>query len=249
MTEYKRTQQASGLSTWKIGEYELKYDTIIFDDGSISWIKEDKYGNREIFEPKITTENGYKRVRLPLKNGGAKRMYVHQIMATIFYSVTTRENGLAVHHINGDKSDNRVDNLQIMTAKENVLHYFHKEAQQQSEQNFDIKKIKLGVHLLKVNGKVEPDYSITRDGVVSKWNDDTQDWEPLKQYVANINTPSNITVTINNINYSLPRLVAENFMNIDYSRKFRVFQIDKGNGFENNFSVENLTVVYQKDVA
>lgn len=72
----------------------------------------------EILRSHITT-NGYPRVKLCV-NG--KRFYVavHRLVAMTF--ITNTENKLTVNHINWIKTDNRVENLEWMTIKENTIH-------------------------------------------------------------------------------------------------------------------------------
>lgn len=58
--------------------------------------------------------NGYLKLTL-CKNGGVITKNVHQLVAQSFLGLST----LAIDHINGNKKDNRVDNLQYVTDREN----------------------------------------------------------------------------------------------------------------------------------
>jgi hypothetical protein len=62
---------------------------------------------------------GYKHVELR-DESGAKHKRVHRLVAKAF--IPNPENKEQVNHINGDKSDNRVENLEWVTNFENRLH-------------------------------------------------------------------------------------------------------------------------------
>lgn len=64
-------------------------------------------------------QQDYKFVSL-LINGQAKRMRVHRLVAITF--IPNPENKPYVNHINGDKGDNNVENLEWVTPSENTIH-------------------------------------------------------------------------------------------------------------------------------
>jgi hypothetical protein len=64
---------------------------------------------------------GYIEVSL-YKNGVGKNRSVHRLVAVAF--IPNPENKLEVNHINGDKVDNRVENLEWNTRTENQLHSY-----------------------------------------------------------------------------------------------------------------------------
>lgn len=62
---------------------------------------------------------GYHRVGL-YKNNNPKTVKVHAIVALAF--IGKRPDGMTINHKNGIKSDNRPDNLEYCTIKENLQH-------------------------------------------------------------------------------------------------------------------------------
>lgn len=56
-------------------------------------------------------------------NGSRKNFFVHRLVATTF--VPNFDNKPYINHINGVKTDNRADNLEWVTAKENVAHAYN----------------------------------------------------------------------------------------------------------------------------
>lgn len=66
--------------------------------------------------------NGYMMVRL-CKNGKAKKFFLHRLLAKAF--ISNPENKPQVNHINENPSDNRLENLEWVTQKENNNHGSH----------------------------------------------------------------------------------------------------------------------------
>ena len=67
----------------------------------------------------ILSNKGYFLVDLS-KNNIQKKVLVHRLVAQTF--IPNPKNKLQVNHINGIKTDNRVKNLEWVTAKQNNLH-------------------------------------------------------------------------------------------------------------------------------
>lgn len=54
------------------------------------------------------------------KNGTAKVFYVHQLVAMAFLGHVPNGNSLEVDHIDNNKFNNRLENLQILTTRANI---------------------------------------------------------------------------------------------------------------------------------
>lgn len=84
---------------------------IIYPDGTII--------NEKTGRPLKPQDNGkgYKKVTLTI-NGKQIQKYVHRLVAELFLSTKS----IQVNHKNGNKSDNRVENLEWVTNSENQVH-------------------------------------------------------------------------------------------------------------------------------
>jgi len=186
---------------------------------------------------------GYKTVNLTFVDGYSK-IYVHQLVMYVFQDVlTTRENGLVIHHIDGDKTHNNLDNLMVVTRGQNVKYYQHVEAQEKNETQYNMSNVEKKIVPLKRKGVEVKDYAIDIWGEVMKFNHKRDMWEVLPMYQAG-KVPSNVVVNINGRGVSLGQLMAENFFITEPERKFRVHQLDTGEGFQNDFYVSNLRIAY-----
>lgn len=95
-------------------------------NGDIKSVEKDvktKHGSflhrkERLLKPTIN-DKGYMKVYLS-KYGISENLYVHRIVAETF--IENSDNLPQVNHINGDKTDNRVENLEWVSAKENVQH-------------------------------------------------------------------------------------------------------------------------------
>jgi len=93
----------------------------IFNDYKVSSHGRVK-GKRGILSPK-TKKNGYKEVSLypvPMK---CKMFYVHRLVASAFIGVLNP--GYEVNHKDGNKKNNKVSNLEIVTPSENRKHSYN----------------------------------------------------------------------------------------------------------------------------
>lgn len=78
-----------------------------------------KFKTPTLLKPDNSNSHGYLQVSL-LTFRGLKTFLVHRLMCMTFYA--NPENKAQVNHKNGNKLDNRVENLEWVTPKENVHH-------------------------------------------------------------------------------------------------------------------------------
>lgn len=70
----------------------------------------------------LVITNNYKRVSLS-KKGETKNISAHRLVGITF--IPNPENKRTINHLNGIKTDNRVENLEWATYSENILHSFN----------------------------------------------------------------------------------------------------------------------------
>lgn len=87
----------------------------VYQVSSLGRVKSLKYGKERILKPYVN-KGGYLRVNLHL-NGKNK----HYLVALLVWSAFNGPipEGMQINHINEDKTDNRLENLNLMTPKEN----------------------------------------------------------------------------------------------------------------------------------
>lgn len=77
-------------------------------------------GGRRVRKPTLST-TGYLRLNLPDPSGAVRSRKAHAVVAETFLG--PRPTGFHVNHLDLNKTNNRVLNLEWVTPRENVLHY------------------------------------------------------------------------------------------------------------------------------
>lgn len=95
---------------------------LVLDNGSVL-SKETRRTNYERRPMAVLIDDkGYHKVQLII-DGKQKQLRVHRVVASVFLNFDMSNVAFEVHHKNGDKSDNRVCNLQIVSKSlHNHLH-------------------------------------------------------------------------------------------------------------------------------
>ena len=76
--------------------------------------------SRRMLKPQAFGATGYKQVSLKIKETNKfQKRYIHRLVAQTF--IDNPENKREVNHINGDKLDNRLSNLEWVTSSENQI--------------------------------------------------------------------------------------------------------------------------------
>ena len=103
---------------WKdIVGYEGKYQV-----SSFGKVRALRYKRGKMKEMTLKDNGrGYQRVHLTNSNGKDRKVFVHRIVAMAFLG---NVENLEINHIDGDKKNNKVDNLEICNRLENIRHSF-----------------------------------------------------------------------------------------------------------------------------
>jgi hypothetical protein len=106
------------VEIWKdVPEYEGLYQ--VSDLGRVKCLERNgvkKGGN--ILKP---SDNGTGYLKVVLSNKTKKTKYIHVLVAEAFLSHKSNKGVCNVDHINNIKNDNRLENLQILSHRENVI--------------------------------------------------------------------------------------------------------------------------------
>ena len=98
------------------------------------------------------SSDGYLSVNL-YKNGNRDRKRIHQLVGEAFFNVKSNGKDIVIHHINNNKSDNNVVNLEVTTQRDNCITHAKKTSKYRGV--CWCKQIKRWKAQLMVNGKIE----------------------------------------------------------------------------------------------
>lgn len=96
-------------------KYNLKFNYYITDDGKVWSERTQKYLSFQY------DKNGYVKVQMRSTDNKSHRYSVHRLVLENFKPVENMEN-LQVNHIDGNKKNNNLTNLEWTTSEENIRH-------------------------------------------------------------------------------------------------------------------------------
>ena len=105
------------MEIWK----EIKDYEGIYQISNLGRVKSFKYGKEKLLK-NIINSRGYYNVHL-FKNNHREKKTLHQLVAFAFLNHTPCGMELVVNHKDLNKLNNRVENLEIVTQKENYNHH------------------------------------------------------------------------------------------------------------------------------
>lgn len=101
----------------KTSKYNLKYNYYVTETGKIYSEYSKKFLSAQL------DKDGYEKVRLISTDGARHRYSVHRLVLENYNPVDGMET-LQVNHIDGDKQNNNLNNLEWVTCQENILHAY-----------------------------------------------------------------------------------------------------------------------------
>jgi hypothetical protein len=127
---------------------------------TVDWMKKKyKIGDVDFSKLKLS-HDGYQSISIKIKGLNNRTILAHQLIASAFLDYKFQGNKLVIDHIDSDKLNNKLNNLRVITNRENsskektikrcfpVGVYFHKKTKKyKSEIKINKKTIYLGLYL------------------------------------------------------------------------------------------------------
>lgn len=110
--------------------------------------------------PKISLTGGQRTQYLAISNNNLIEKYVHRLVARFFIPMEDTGERMTVNHIDGNKLNNHYTNLEWITYKENIRHYW--EARRANQIDPDNEYISMAQEITRTRPRQERDAEIIR---------------------------------------------------------------------------------------
>ena len=134
----------------------------LYQVSNLGNVKSFNYGFAKILKPGKST-SGYLQVYL-CKNKIKKQSQIHRLVALSFIENPNEKSD--VNHINGIKTDNRIENLEWVTRSENIMHAYNVGLIKIGENHNSAKLKEVQVISIKLDNrshsKIAHDYNVSR---------------------------------------------------------------------------------------
>ena len=103
----------------------LDYRYAITEDGRLFSLFS-SHGKRKVFRELkfIKSNNGYLKRSIYLDDGSKHTVSQHRLLASVFLRLDFNNKTQTINHIDGNRENNRIDNLQVMSLTENIRDYY-----------------------------------------------------------------------------------------------------------------------------
>lgn len=211
----------------------------VFEDGYVTTQSGTERHQRT--EPK-----GYKTTDLHLSDGSWYPLGIHRLVLFSFKQQwSCKENQTVVHHLDGNKGNNNISNLQLDDNRNNVMRFWSGQENTDYIDNkqYQSERIAKGRVPMMHKGKLVSGYEIDRKGHVYHTDNVTGEVHEVKASIANKNYPTNKNIKFKGTTASLHGLVAENFTVVP-DGYYKTLLIDKA--LAELYTPENIYVVPRK---